>query len=150
MSKKMIELINIIRSKELVDNDFFDDSLITEIINLQDISIFHLVLNYIEKINSYYSSHIMDQKTKKYKLLMESFDMDSNLFSRDKNLIIGIKNYIERVKLNESILDAKYSEIETTFKTSLTDYSRIQSIIADSLGSGKSFESLMNSLKDLR
>lgn len=148
MSKKLRDLIDIIQKKDIVDKDYLDDDLISEIINMEDITTFHLILNYMEKININYSTFIMDRKKDNYNQLIKSFELDSGLFGRDKKLFSDINSYIEKVKSNRSVLNNKYNEIAATFKPKVDNYSKIESIIVSCLDSERSFDFIQSRLND--
>ena len=129
MSERLIVLEESIHNNQNLESSFFTDDLINEIINLDDSSEFHLILNYIEKVEGVSSFEIMDRRKKKNNQLVGSFDKESGLFARDEEFIENLKTI---GKLNEQFNRNSISFLDN-YSSSLTNYEDIVNIINSKL-----------------
>ncbi len=148
MSEKFKRLIDAINyNKSILEEDFFDEELIGEIIQLNDLSDFHLILNYIEKINLDYGIKIMNKKRKQYTQLIDSYDEVSGYFSRDEYILNEISHYLEHHQFNKKLLTSKFESIDQKYSNIINNFTRIKYIIKYGIYDAKNYNEILSEIK---
>lgn len=148
MSEKFKILIDAINhNKSILEENFFDEDFIGEIIQLNDINDFHLILNYIEKFNLDYGIKIMNKKRHQYAQLIDSYDEVSGYFSRDQYILNEISHYLEHHQSNRKLLTSKFESIDQKYSNIINNFKRIKYIIKYGIYDAKNYNEILNEIK---
>lgn len=66
MNQKVNYLIQNIKDNKLISSELLDEELKQSILQISDVSLFHFIVDYLEKINSTYSNDIIQDKKRLY------------------------------------------------------------------------------------
>ena len=125
------DLVETIKDNDTLTQDALTERLAKELIDLDDTNLFHLVLNYIEKVDGSYSYHVMNKRKQKNDKLIKSYNKDTGLLARDEGFLSDYMKSTEADKTDKE-LDKEYNEINKKYG-SLSNYEMIRDIIEDYL-----------------
>ena len=150
MSKELRILVEKVKNKESLEEFLpLNKTLIDEIIQLKDISDFHLILNYVEKYNSQLSEEIMSQKKRLYQKLLDSYDCKTHLFNQDQQILDRVSHYINLCNSNRQISSKKYDVINEKYSNLLKQkFGTIKGIIESGVDNNQSFDEVIKKLKE--
>lgn len=148
MNQKINFLIQNIKDNKLISSEQLDEELKQSILQISDVSLFHFIVGYLEKIDSTYSNELIQDKKRLYDQQILSFDAETSLYAKDQEFINSVNQYYEKVKSNRELLNSKSSEIDNSFIPLFNEdnYFRIKSIIENGIYDNVSLEKIKENI----